>query len=388
MPQALLWSLFVSGPVLDEHLSEIAGDLGVASRLLVTGGSGNGENGCRTSGSGFRIELVGVATGAALIGGADLSAVDVVGPVRIHVPTGIVASLGRSVCRPRLGLDSRGLQLTLSGLWILDGALQLQPAMFTPRFADQVVAPAAAGQPGWVAWPVLHSAQLIAHHALVADLVFALVQLALGFGLLFLRTVRPALIASVAWALGVWVIGEGLGGTIGGTASILTGAPGAALLYALVALTAWPGPSRQVQTATLPSIPAWFARAWATLWVALGLSALLPANRSAGRVADQLDSVAGSAPTWLARIDQVVAEAIRHTGWFGIALLVLAPAAVGLAGLATGRMRRVAAWTAIGLAVVAWVVGESFGQLASGIATDPNTGPLLVVAALALLGLD
>ena len=317
-----------------------------------------------------------------------MSTLDVTGPVGIQVAPRSVAPSGRSVRRPRPALDRRQLQLTLGALWLFDGVLQLQPSMFTQRFADQVVVPAASGQPGWVAWPVLHSAHLIAHHVIVADLVFALVQLALGIGLLFRRTARRALIASVAWALGVWVIGEGFGGTIGGTASILTGAPGAALLYALLALAAWPGQSGQSRTSAPRSIPAWFARAWALLWVALGLSALLPANRSAGRVADQLDSVAGSVPAWLARIDQVVAEVFRHTGWFGIALLFLAPVGVGLAGLATGRTRRVAAWTAIGLAALTWVVGESFGQLASGIATDPNTGPLLVVAALALLGVD
>ena len=32
------------------------------------------------------------------------------------------------------------------------------------------------------------------------------------------------------------------------------------------------------------------------------------------------------------------------------------------------------------------MVGEAFGQLASGSATDPNTGPLLVLGALALVG--
>ena len=317
-----------------------------------------------------------------------MSTLEVTGPGGTHVAPRSVAPSTRSVSRPRSGLDRRALQLTLGALWLFDGALQLQPSMFTPRFADQVVVPAASGQPGWVAWPVLHSAHLIAHHTIVADLLFAVVQLALGLGLLFRRTAQRALIASVAWALGVWVIGEGFGGTIGGTASILTGAPGAALLYALLALAARNGQSGQNRTSAPRPIPAWFARAWALLWLALGLSALLPANRSAGRVADQLDSVGGSVPTWLARIDQFAAETIRHTGWIGVALLVLAPAGVGLAGLATGRTRRLAAWTAMGLAFLTWVVGESFGQLASGIATDPNTGPLLVVAALALLGVD
>ena len=38
---------------------------------------------------------------------------------------------------------------------------------------------------------------------------------------------------------------------------------------------------------------------------------------------------------------------------------------------------------AIALAAVLWVVGEDFGQIFTGAATDPNSGPLLVLLALA-----
>ncbi len=288
--------------------------------------------------------------------------------------------------RPAFG--RRGLQLALGTLWILDGALQLQPAMLTPRFANEVLVPAAAGQPGWVAGPMLHAARLIGAHAVAADLVFALVQLAIGAGLLLPRTVRPALVASVAWAAGIWVVGEGLGGIAGGTASFLTGAPGAALLYGLLAVAAWPGVRLAPPSGWADRLvaPRWFPRAWALLWVALGASALLPANRSAARVADQLATVAGAAPGRLDRVDQVAGELVRHAGGAAVALLVLVPVAVGLGGLGQGRVRRLAAGTGIVLAVVTWVVGQSVGQLFSGIATDPNTAPLLVLACLALLG--
>lgn len=286
----------------------------------------------------------------------------------------------------RTSLDRRGVRITLGMLWLLDGLLQLQPAMVTTRFARQVVAPAAAGQPGWVAWPVLHAAKLVSAHALASDLGFALVQLALGVFLLVPRTARPALAASVVWAAGVWAVGEGFGGIAGGTASVLTGAPGAALLYGILAIAAWP--AGRAGTGPLPSGPVrpWFAGAWATLWVALGMSALLPANRSAGRVADQLTQVAGSVPAWLAHFDVVTAAVARHTGWAGVTVLVMLPMAVGVAGLGRGPVLRLAAWSGIVVAAVTWVVGESFGQLGSGLATDPNTGPLLFVAALALLG--
>jgi hypothetical protein len=52
----------------------------------------------------------------------------------------------------------------------------------------------------------------------------------IGPGLIYRPTVKVALLASFGWSLGVWWIGEGLGGLSTGTASPLTGAPGAALL--------------------------------------------------------------------------------------------------------------------------------------------------------------
>ncbi len=290
---------------------------------------------------------------------------------------------------PRWALGRRGLQLALGVLWVLDGALQLQAGMLTARFAHQVVAPAATGQPGWVAWIVLHGARAIAGHAAVSDLAFALIQLALGIGLLVPRTVRPALAASVGWATGVWVVGEGLGGIAGGTASFLTGAPGAAALYGLLALAAWPGgttATRTHESRAAMTPPAWFPRAWAVLWVGLGALALFPANRSPSRVAMQLAGSAGSSPAWLGDLDRVAAEVARRSGVAGVVLLGLGPVAVGLFGLGHGRARRTAARTGIALAAVTWVVGQNFGQLYSGIATDPNSAPLLVVAGLALLG--
>ena len=61
---------------------------------------------------------------------------------------------------------------------------------------------------------------------------------------LFRRTARAALAGTIAWGLAVWWLGEGLGGILGSaTSSPLTGAPGAAVLYALLVLLAlafWP----------------------------------------------------------------------------------------------------------------------------------------------------
>lgn len=134
----------------------------------------------------------------------------------------------------------RGIQVSLGLLWTLDGLLQLQPAMLTARFATEGIAPAGQGQPAFVSWPIQQAAHLIGHQPVLADLALALIQLAIGAGLLYPRTARRALAGSVVWALAVWYLGEGLGGLFGGGASLLTGAPGAALVYAVVSVAAWP----------------------------------------------------------------------------------------------------------------------------------------------------
>ncbi len=293
------------------------------------------------------------------------------------------STAGRSIRPP---ITRRHVQIGLGVLWLLDGLLQLQPFMFTSRFASQVIAPTSAGQPGWVSWPVHHGAQLIGSHPVPADVVFAGVQLALGVGFLVRRTVRTAAAASVLWAIGVWFFGEGLGGLAGGTASFLTGGPGAAVLYAVLALAAWPAGDGHREDDRPEPVASWFPLAWAAIWLDAALMAWLPANRSSAAVRSQLQQVASQAPGWLGRIDRWVIGGVGHLGGASVGLAVAIPVLIGLAGLGSRRWRRWAAGLGILVALFVWIVGEAFGQLASSSATDPNTGPLLVLGALALTG--
>jgi hypothetical protein len=84
----------------------------------------------------------------------------------------------------------RGLQIVLGLLWLLDGALQLQPFMLGSGFARQVIGEAAAGQPHFVAGPVEWAADIIAAHPLL-DVPFAAVQLLLGVGMVVPRSGSP-----------------------------------------------------------------------------------------------------------------------------------------------------------------------------------------------------
>src|SRR6266404_6161984 len=99
-------------------------------------------------------------------------------------------------------MTRRRLQIALGLLWLLDGALQLQPFMWGTGFARQVIEPTATGQPQVLAAAVHWSANVIAAHPLTWDLLFAGAQLAIGLGLLVPRTTRLALLAALPWSAG------------------------------------------------------------------------------------------------------------------------------------------------------------------------------------------
>ena len=112
--------------------------------------------------------------------------------------------------------------------------------MFGRTFVTGVLLPNAAGQPGIIGAPIVWIAELIEPHIALFNAFAATLQVLIGLGLLYRRTVKPALVVSFAWAIGIWFAGEGLGMVFAGSASPLTGAPGAALLYILAGLMCWP----------------------------------------------------------------------------------------------------------------------------------------------------
>jgi hypothetical protein len=283
----------------------------------------------------------------------------------------------------------RGVQVTLGVLWLVDAVLQLQPFMFTAAFARQVLATAGAGQPAWVAGPVDFFARIVAQHPVPLDAGFALVQFALGIGFLLPRLLRPAIVGSLAWSAGIWWFGEGLGGVASGRASLVTGAPGAVLLYAVLAAAAWPahqdGAPGQDQKpgAARVAVAGWFPAAWAILWVGAAVLQLDGGPASAAALRDQIDSGDGL-PAWLAQAHHLAGLGLRHAGSTPLYVLVTVMALVGLAGLGGRPWRPAAAAVGAVAATIFWVLGQNIGQLYSGMATDPNTGPLIVLMALAL----
>ena len=282
-------------------------------------------------------------------------------------------------------LTRRRLRRVLGLLWLLNGTLQLQSFMFTKGFARDVIAPAGDGQPSFVAGPVHWNAAQIGLHPALSDSAFVGIQLALGLSLLFRRNARVTLVCSMTWAGGIWYFGEGLGGLAGGHVTALLGAPGAACLSVVLALAAWPSsvnsPERNAFVRS-ERPPGWTRRVWAVLWVGYAVLNLLPANISPSTLGSQLNANATMVPSWLGALDRWLARDVHAVGTGATVLLVTIELAVGLLVLGDGRFKTPAIWTGVGLAALYWAAGQSFGQLFSGQATDPSTGPLLILLGL------
>ncbi len=283
------------------------------------------------------------------------------------------------ITRPPI-VTRRRLQVVLGGFWLLAGTLQCQPYMFTAKFADDVLGPAAEGQPPLVAAPMHWATQLIGSHPVPANVLFAAVQLLLGAGLLWGRRVPAVLAASIGWSLGVWWLGEGLGGLAAGHAMLLTGAPGAVLLYAMLAVAAWP--SRHTRGSEDDARPRRFAlAAWIAVWTLGAIYQLLPGQRSSD-IAGALSDNASHVPKPFADVGSQLADALQHHGSYFVTVVVV-QVLIALGVLLPGVARQV--FIAVGclLAACLWAFGQGFGQLFSGDSTDPNTGPLLIVLGVA-----
>jgi hypothetical protein len=278
----------------------------------------------------------------------------------------------------------RVLQLVLAAIWLLDAVLQYQSFMFTKGFS-QLLAGTADGNPSVIARPITWDATLVEHHAVLINTIFATIQLLLGLGIAFRPTARLALAASIAWALGVWWFGEGLGMVLTGNASPVNGAPGAVIIYALLAVLLWPvdrgGPA--LFTAAR-AVGAHVARGlWLVLWLSLAYFALLPASRAPQALHSMITGMESGNPGWLAAIDRGAASLVAGQGLAASVVLAVALAAIAVGAYLPPPVAKATLVLAIVVAAAIWVFGEAFGMILAGGATDPNSGPLLALLALA-----
>jgi hypothetical protein len=277
----------------------------------------------------------------------------------------------------------RKLQLVLAVIWLLDGILQFQPFMFSKAFPPTLAA-SSAGNPAFIASPINWSATFIDHHLVVLNALFATIQVALGLGIAWRPSVKVALATSVAWALGVWWLGEGLGGVLSGGASPVNGAPGPVIIYGLLAVLLWPAaqdrPARFVAGYAVGQRVA--QAAWLVLWASLAYFALLPASRAPQGTTGMISDMASGEPAWLAWLDNHLATLLADQGLLVSVLLAIALVVVAVGTYLPVRAARATIVLAITVAAFLWLA-EGLGGILTGSGTDPASGPLLALLALA-----
>jgi hypothetical protein len=271
--------------------------------------------------------------------------------------------------------------------WCVDGLLKLQPYFFH-HFASGVIDPNAAGQPVVIADPIIWIGGLVKSHQSMFTVLAALAETSIGVGLLVRRTVKPALLVSFAWAVNIWLTGEGLGGLFTGTApDPLTGVIGTAPLYIVAGLLVWPRePDADTTGSRFGMLGERGARlAWAALWLGAAALWLVPSN-AGGAALKSAVSAAPSGASWLASLQSDAAAAVVHSGITITVLLAVASAAIALSILWV-RGARIALLVSVSISLVFWVLAEGMGGLLTGQATDVGTGPLMILIAILLLPL-
>ena len=183
-----------------------------------------------------------------------------------------------------------------------------------------------------------------------------------------------------------------------GTASALTGAPGSVFMYGLLGLMAWPRPPRRwVDWSDRPVGVASSAAAqgigrsvtplavWAGYWSLAAVLFLLPDNRTTRRCRAPSSAWPQACPGWYAHFLTNLGNLFSTTGTQTAWILAVVAVVIGLGPLVARRPGWFLAAGAL-FAFLLWIAGQGLvGNVFSGSDTDPNTGPLVILLAAAMV---
>ncbi len=291
-------------------------------------------------------------------------------------------------------LSRKALQRVLGVLWLVDGLLQLQPQMFTMNMVNGIMRPMLNGQPGLIEPSLQFIVNQTTLHLTEVNLLIAFVQILLGLGFLLSsdRWIKDLIIASFVWALIVWFGGEGMSMLLTGQASALTGAPGAVLLYPLLGLAVYPR-RRSQNSAVKAGDDGLLSRrtlrwVFGGFWCFVALLQLQPYWWQLGQISQAISAMVGQGGLNTVLVDPVLRQISNATANIeiplNIALIVIFLAlGIGIAVVKEEQLRPFLI-ASIVVSVIIWYFAEGFGMILTGMATDFNSGLLLVVMALAI----
>jgi cytochrome oxidase Cu insertion factor (SCO1/SenC/PrrC family) len=293
----------------------------------------------------------------------------------------------------------RLLRVGFGILWVFDGILQAQPQM-AGGLPQEVIKPAAATSPAWVQHLVNWGGSIWTYHPIQAGAATVWIQVGIGMWLIFAPrgwSSRLAGLASAGWGLVVWAFGEAFGGIFAPGLTVLFGAPGAVLIYAvagaLVALPerAWESP--RTGRLTLAGTGVFFlGMALLQAWPGRGFWQGTAGGQASG-LASMVQSMAGtSQPHVLASIVSAFGNFTAAHGFAVNLVAVIALAAIGAAFCLSAlrgdaRLARIAVLVAAVFCLADWVLIEDLGFF-GGLGTDPNSMiPLILLFTAGYLGM-
>lgn len=292
-------------------------------------------------------------------------------------------------------LSQKRLRQILGILWLIDGLLQLQPQMFTINMVNGIMKPIVQSQPVSIASSLQWIIALTTQHLMAINLLIAGVQIVIGLLLFSGRWVKETVIASIIWAFIVWFGGEGMSMLLTGQGSALTGAPGAVLLYPLLGLVVYPGQSSHSTSKTIAPIDrergilsrVLLRRILSGFWFFAALLQLQPYWWQPGQISQTIGNMVGQGGLNGIVVDPVLQRLSDITANIETPLniaLILVFMGLGIA-LAVVKQERLHSVLIVSIvaSLVIWCFAEAFGMILTGMATDFNSGLLLVVITLA-----
>ena len=269
------------------------------------------------------------------------------------------------------------VRIFLGGLWLLDGILQIQPEM-SFGFAPFVLIPTLQALPAGIQSFIHPIIMVWTTSGSLMDAVSGVIQIFLGLSFLTLKSRKyVSVIAAISflWAISIWIMGEDFGAP-GIGMSILTGFPGAALLYAISSLVLVFNFRQITQIRILKY----------TLALVFIVSAIIQAIPANGYwINSTIASVTGSytiiyEPRILSLFlyDVAVFLSANIVPWNLILVFVM-----GSTGAIWLFRPGLASKVTIVVSAVIWIIGQDFGIL-GGYGTDPNTAFVLLLMSLAM----
>ena len=306
----------------------------------------------------------------------------------IYSILGVLAALiiARMFRREERSKIPNTIRLVLGILWIVDGILQFQPEM-PYGFLSVVIEPSihAINNVG-VERFLMIAYNIWLLHPFKFDALSGSLQIFIGAAYLLNRSTKALKyisFISIIWALVIWIFGEGLGGIPESGVSLLTGFPGSALIYIILAV-----PYISPKLGNIKNLQKYFIYTVSAIFLIGGILQLIPGNTfwTKGQLAYDIYmniNQQGENPIVYVILNHTYVYLLFRENYLNIFMFLLMIAS-GLFILLHIRTGLILATVFVGLT---WLLFQDMGIYILP-ATDPNTGLPLLLMLVILIEID